>query len=96
MAVMSLTEKGLSKERINLSMGNYGGKYSGAGTITPSSGYIFNAIEVLTDSVLTCVSRNIEGITNVTLTLTPGIVLYGEYTSITITSGTVMAYHGGV
>jgi hypothetical protein len=93
MAVMSLTEKGLSKERINLSMGNYGGKYSGAGTITPSSGYIFNAIQVLSDSVLTCVG-NIAGITSVTLTT--GTMIYGQYTSITITSGAVIAYYGGV
>ena len=75
------------------SMGNYGGKYSTASTITPSTGYIFNAVQVLTDAALTC-TGNVTGISSVTLTA--GSILYGQYTSITIASGSVIAYYGKV
>ena len=75
------------------SMGNYGGKYSTASTITPSTGYIFNAVQVLTDAALTCIG-NVTGISSVTLTA--GSILYGQYTSITIASGSVIAYYGKV
>lgn len=75
------------------SMGNYGGKYSTASTITPSTGYIFNAVHVITDAVLTC-TGNVTGMSSVTLTA--GFILRGQYTSVTIASGSVIAYHGKV
>jgi len=73
------------------SMGNYGGKYSTASTITPSTGYIFNAIQIVTDAALTC-TGNVTGLSGVTFTA--GSIIYGQYTSVTIASGSVIAYHG--
>jgi hypothetical protein len=79
------------KNVLDASMGNLGATYSGAATITPASTYIFNAIQVITNAVITCVG-NPSGITSVTLTA--GTIIYGRFTSITIASGTVIAYQG--
>lgn len=87
----SKTLKGLAAEAIDTSMGNYGGVYSGAATITPASGYKFNAIQIITDAVISC-TGNVTGITS--KTFTAGSIIYGKYTSITIASGAVIAYQG--
>lgn len=84
---MGQTDKGLLKEQ----MGQVGGKYSTAGTITPDTDYIYVAIQVITDSVLTCIGVP-TGITSITLSA--GTIIYGRFTSVTITSGTVIAYQG--
>lgn len=84
-----VSEKGI----INTSMGNRGGVYVfDTNPKTPISGSIFNAIQVITDCVITC-DGNIAGITSVTLVA--GTVIYGRYTSITLASGSVIAYYGG-
>lgn len=76
------------------SMGNKGGKYiSNTNATTPDTGYVFNAIQVVTDCVITCVG-NITGITAVAVKA--GNVVYGRYTSITLASGSVIAYYGEV
>jgi hypothetical protein len=89
---------GIILERLNnienvldSSMGNAGGVYSGAATITPDTGYVFNAILVVTDTVITCVG-NITGLTSITFEA--GSVIPGRFTSITIASGTIIAYQG--
>lgn len=79
-------------ELTNISLGNLGGKYSGAATITPATGFVFQAIQVLADSTITLVG-NITGIT--TITILAGTVIYGRYTSCTIAAGgSVIAYYG--
>mgnify|MGYP003406786482 CR=1 FL=1 len=84
-----ISEKGV----INSSMGNHGGKYiTNTSVNTPTSPYVFNAIQVVTDCVITCVG-NITGLTSVSLSA--GSVIYGRYTSITLASGSVIAYYGG-
>jgi hypothetical protein len=79
------------KHTIKASMGTYGGAYSGAATITPDDGYIFVAIRVLTEAVLTC-SGNVSGITGITFDA--NTTFEGRFTSIEITSGTIIAYQG--
>jgi hypothetical protein len=73
------------------SMGQAGGKYSEAATITPDTNYVYVAIQVVTDAVITCVG-NPTGIT--TITFTAGTVIYGRFKSVTIASGSVIAYQG--
>ena len=79
------------KEVLNASMGNYEGQYSGAATITPDEGYIFNGIRVVSEAVLTC-NGNISGIT--AITFPAGSVFEGRFTSIVIASGGIIAYQG--
>lgn len=79
------------KHIIKASMGQYGGQYSGAATITPDDGYIFVGIRVVTDSVLTC-NGNVSGIT--AISFEAGSQFEGRFTEITITSGTIIAYQG--
>lgn len=72
------------KKVANMSVGNYSGKYvSNTASTTPATGYIFNAIQVITDCELTA-AGNITGLTSVSLTA--GTVIYGRYTSITLAS----------
>jgi N-acetylglucosamine kinase-like BadF-type ATPase len=78
-------------ETIQTSIGAYGGKYSGAATITPATGFVFVAVQVISDAVITLVG-DITGITGVTVYA--GTIIYGRYTSITIASGSVIAYNG--
>jgi hypothetical protein len=93
---MAETLKGKTDDVINIlntTMGNLGGVYSGAATITPESGYIFNAVQIITDAVLTCTGAP-TGITSITFAA--GTIIYGKFTQIVIASGTVIAYQGVV
>ena len=73
-------------------IGGYGGKYvATTDATTPSSGYSFIAIQVITDCSITLVG-NITGIT--TVALPAGTIVYGRYTSLTLASGSVIAYNG--
>jgi len=75
-------------------VGTLGGIYeAGTGAVTPATGYVFNKIEVITEAQITLVG-NITGITAVTFPV--GTVIQGKYTSLTVASGTVMAYYGYV
>jgi hypothetical protein len=86
---MPKTEKGC----LQASLGGFGGAYiSDTNEHTPETGYVFVAIQALTDSVVTAVG-NITGVT--AITIPAGFVFYGEYTSITLASGSVFAYQGG-
>lgn len=75
------------------SMGGYGGKFiNDTNTHTPSAPYDFVAIQVLADAEITTVG-NIENFSSVTVLA--GTVIYGIFTSITLSSGSVVAYIGG-
>ena len=74
------------------SMGTVGGKYIDDTTATsPESGYVFVAIQVISDCVITLVG-DITGIT--TVSVDAGQIIYGRYTSCTLASGSVIAYNG--
>ncbi len=79
------------KNVMNATVGNLGGIYSGAGVIAPDAGYVFNCIYVVADAVITAVG-NVTGITGITVTTNTPI--YGRFTSVTVTSGAVVAYQG--
>jgi len=77
-----------------IEQGNLGGIYEvGTGAVTPATGYVFNRIEVITEAQITLVG-NITGITTITFPI--GTIIHGKYTSLTVASGTVMAYYGVV
>lgn len=71
------------KVNIKASMVGYGGKIVTAGTYTGN----YCAIKALSESVVTAVG-NIEGFTSITI-LGCDVIL-GEFTSVTVTSGTVL------
>lgn len=76
---------------INQQSGELGGRYASSGTLTPSTGYVFFALQAIADSVITAVG-NVSGITN--LSVSAGTVIYGRFTSITVVSGGVIIYDG--
>jgi branched-subunit amino acid ABC-type transport system permease component len=81
------------KGNLQAALGGFGGAYiADTNSHTPATGYKFIAIQALTDSVVTAVG-NITGIT--VITIPAGFVFYGEYSSITLASGSVFAYQGG-
>jgi hypothetical protein len=76
----------------NTAVGNLGGKYiATTDATTPAEGYVFNAIQVITDCSITLAGAP-SGIT--TVSLTAGMIIYGRYTSCTLASGSVIAYNG--
>jgi len=75
------------------SMGGYGGEFiSDTNEHTPDSPYDYVAIQVLADAEITAVG-NIDNLTSVTVS--EGTIIYGIFTSITLGSGSVIAYLGG-
>lgn len=82
-----------SKANQIASMGGYGGDFiDDTEAHTPTSPYDYVAIQALETTVVTAVG-NITGLTSVTVPT--GSIIYGEFTSITLTSGSVIAYLGG-
>ena len=78
-------------ENSNASLGMYGSKTITDTTVTtPSTGYVFTAIQAIEDTVIAEVLGNtsLDG-----LTLVAGTIVYGIFTSIELTSGTVIAYN---
>jgi hypothetical protein len=85
---MANTEKGLLREQL----GYLGGKYTAStSAVLPDTGYVFFAIQFITDSVITCVG-NITGLTSISISA--GTIIYGRFTSFTLASGSVIAYYG--
>jgi len=58
----------------------------------PGTGYVFCAIYFLTDSVVTAIVPTLTGGTFTTVSITAQSYLYQELTSITLASGTAIAY----
>ena len=72
--------------------GGYGGKYiDDTNATTPDTGYVFTEIYTLEATTMTLVG-NITGITSVAVPADRTIK--GRYTSITLASGSVVAYNG--
>lgn len=78
---------------LKASLGGYGGiVIDDTDEHTPTSPYNFIAIQVLSEAVVTA-EGNIEDMESVTIPA--GMTVVGEFTSITLASGTVIAYQGG-
>lgn len=76
---------------INGSMGAYGGRFvSNTAASTVPTGYKFNAIQAISDTVLTA-TGNIEGLS--AKSIPAGCIVLGEFTSFTLTSGAVIGYY---
>ena len=72
------------------SLGLDGGQIiSDTSETTPDAGYVFTAIQVITDASITAVG-NVTGLS--TLSVTANNIIYGTFTSITLASGSVIAY----
>ena len=79
-------------ELLETSIGSLGGQYiADTDATTPATGFKFVAIQVITACTITLVG-NITGIT--TVALPAGTIIYGRYTSLTLASGSVIAYNG--
>lgn len=77
-------------QTLKASRGGYGGTpIVNTDTVTPDSGYVFSPIQCIEDTVIDEVVGNIDidG-----LTFTDGAIIGGEYSSIKLTSGKVIAY----
>lgn len=78
-------------EILETSIGTYGGEYITTTDATTPTLARFVAIQAITDATVDAIVGNIDvsGIT-----ITAGTVIYGRWTSITLTSGEVIAYEG--
>ena len=74
------------KANVKASMGGYGGEIHTSGTHEGN----YCAIKALSNSVVT-VTGNISGFTSITIL--GGDCVPGEFTSVTVTSGTVILYY---
>lgn len=80
-------------EILEQSLGRYGSKrITNTNATTPDTGKVFIAIQVTEDCVIATLVGNMTNAT--TITLAAGQILYGRFTSITLTSGKVIAYQG--
>ena len=76
-------------------LGLNGGEYiNGTGAVTGN----FFALQATEDTVLAAVTSNISNLSDIctgqdATTLSAGTVLYGQFTSVTLTSGAVVAYN---
>lgn len=54
----------------------------------------FQAIQIVETAILAAIAGNISGISGIVgVSLLPGFVLYGRFTTFTLTSGKVIAYY---
>lgn len=75
------------------SLGQYGSKrITDTNATTPTINFVFTTIYVTEDAVIATLVGNMTNSTNITLIA--GQTLYGRFTSITLTSGKVIAYMG--
>ena len=83
------------KNILNASVGAYGANFISDTAAHPSgTGYVFVALQVIADAVISAYLPNLEGNTFTGVTLTAGTVIYGRFTTVTLTSGKVIAYKG--
>ncbi len=80
-------------EIMEQSIGRFGSKsITDTNATTPDTGLKFIAIQVTEDAVIGTLVGNMTNSSG--LTLPTGVVVYGLFTSITLTSGKVIAYMG--
>lgn len=84
-----------SKNLLNIMVGSYGANYiSDTAAHTPGTGYVFCALQCIADSVISAYSPAFAGNTFTGVTIPAGTVIYGRFTTVTLTSGKVLAYNG--
>lgn len=92
---MAYNGKEDSKNLLNIMVGSYGANYIGdTQAHTPETGYVFCALQVLADAVISAYSPAFDGNTFTGVTIPAGTIIYGRFTTITLTSGKVLAYKG--
>jgi len=83
-------------ELMETQLGNLGSKLiTGTSPVLPATDYIFTSLYAVVETV---VAATVDaGITNASLagvTIPQGITIYGKWSSITLTSGTLIGYNG--
>lgn len=74
-------------------LGSYGSKrITTTDATTPTTGFKFIAIQITEDAVFTTLTGNMANSSG--LSLMAGTIIYGIFTSITLTSGKCIAYMG--
>lgn len=78
---------------LNNSFAKNGGVYiDDTATNTPDSGFTFIAIQAIEETVVSQAVGNIDNIAGITIP--QNTIVYGKFTSIKLTSGSVIAYQG--
>jgi len=61
---------------------------------TPNTGHVFIAFICMEETVIAAYEPAVDGNTLIAVTLAVGTPIYGRFTTITLTSGSLMAYEG--
>ena len=88
-------------DRLSELLGGYGFDYiTDTAAHTPAAGRAYKCLHFLTATVISAIvadsSAPMGGTTIVGVTFAAGAVIYGKFTSITLTSGTLLAYNGAL
>lgn len=76
-------------------MGGYGCHFiSDTAAHTPTAGRVFVALIPLVDTVISAYLPTLDGNTLTGVTIPAGTPVYGRFTTLTLTSGKVLAYQG--
>ena len=76
-------------------IGAFGGNFiSDTNAHTPTEGFVFMAIQVIEEAVIAAYLPAFDGNTFTAVTLAAGTVIFGRFTTVTLTSGSVLAYEG--
>ena len=82
-------------EVLNASLGQRGAEFiSDTAAHTPATGKVFAALQIIDDALLSAYAPAFSGNTFTGVQLVAGTVIYGRFTSITLTSGKILAYLG--
>ena len=63
---------------------------------TPTAGYTYIAIQFTSDSAIAALAPAPSGNAIAAASMPKGVIIYGQFTSITLTSGTAIVYMGVV
>lgn len=76
-------------------IGAFGGNFIGdTAAHTPSTDRVFIALQVIEEAVIAAYAPAFDGNTFTAITLPVGTIIYGRFTTVTLTSGLVIAYEG--
>lgn len=83
------------QKHIENQSGIHGAEFiSDTGAHAPGTDLVFSAVQVVADAVISAYAPAYTGNTFTGVTLSAGTVFYGRFTSLTLTSGKVIAYKG--
>jgi len=86
--------KAHEKDILNASLGQMGGVYiSGTDAVTPPAGKVFVTLFITETTTIAALSGNIAGLTGLTA-VAANTIIHGRFTSVTLTSGALIAYYG--